>query len=144
MGGPDAEILQINKEKREALRKARRANFRQAVYEAKDKPGGIWNLARWGKERSHTPPEPPMVPTLAYTAGQDHEIRRATTFEEKVKVFSCQFFPPVLEGPLCIMPRVRMEYRTASFKQWGNCSCWHSKKSPRHAGTGNISHEHFA
>jgi hypothetical protein len=103
MGRPEAEVLQINKEKREALRKARRADFRQAVHEAKDKPGGIWNLARWGKERSHIPPELPTVPTLAYTTGQDLETRWATTFEEKVKAFSRQFFPPVPEADLSDM-----------------------------------------
>jgi hypothetical protein len=69
MGRPEAEVLQINTEKREALKKARRADFRQAVHEAKDRPGGIWNLARWGKERSYIPPELPTVPTLAYTGG---------------------------------------------------------------------------
>jgi hypothetical protein len=46
MGSPETEILQINKEKKEVLSKARQADFRRAVHEAKDKPGGIWNRAR--------------------------------------------------------------------------------------------------
>ena len=99
-GAPDEEIRQINREKREALRKARRADFRQAVHDAKDRPGSIWKLARWGKERSHQPPEPPTVPTLVYKTSQDSEAKKATTFQEKVEAFGRQFFPPVPEADL--------------------------------------------
>jgi hypothetical protein len=35
--------------------------------------------------------------------GPDHEIRQATTFEEKVKVFNYQFFPLVLDADLSDM-----------------------------------------
>lgn len=72
------QIRAANHEKKKALREARRASWRRAVHEAKDKKRGIWGLVRWGKERSHLPPELPTVPPLERG---DTTGRFATTFE---------------------------------------------------------------
>jgi hypothetical protein len=61
-GASDEILKEISRRKKSAVKKAKRADWRHAVHEAKDGKKGIWGLVRWGKERSHLPPELPMVP----------------------------------------------------------------------------------
>ncbi len=76
--------------KRKVIQRAKTAQFRQSVHEA-SKGGGIWKLVRWAKERSHLPPEPPIMPTLR---GQfNGEAWEAVSAEDKAERLRAQFFP---------------------------------------------------
>jgi reverse transcriptase-like protein len=94
-GLPSDQIKEFSRKKKKAIKDARRADWRRAVHEAKDKGRGIWGLVRWAKERSHLPSEPPTVPPLA-RASRPREP--ATTFEDKVTAFYERFCPPEPEG----------------------------------------------
>jgi hypothetical protein len=49
-GLPSDEIKEFSRKKKKAIKDAKRADWRRAVHEAKDKGRGIWG---WAKERSH-------------------------------------------------------------------------------------------
>jgi hypothetical protein len=59
------------------------------VHRAATETGGIWKLVRWAKERSHLPPEQPIIPTLQIKKGD----RQAETPQEKAQLLRECFFP---------------------------------------------------
>jgi hypothetical protein len=50
--------------KREVIKRAKAAHFKQAVTDAAKTSKGIWPLAKQAKTRSHLSPTPPSIPTL--------------------------------------------------------------------------------
>src|SRR5436190_4314811 len=66
---PTEEIRALNQAKKKVIHRAKTAQFRKDVHEAATGKEGIWKLARWAKERSHLPPEPPIVPPLYERVG---------------------------------------------------------------------------
>lgn len=62
-------------------------HFRTQVYEASEKPNGIWRLAKWARTKNHLPPLVPQFLDLHTSNGL------ATTFEEKEQAFRAKFFP---------------------------------------------------
>jgi Reverse transcriptase (RNA-dependent DNA polymerase)/Endonuclease-reverse transcriptase len=96
-GDPNDTLKDISRRKKKAIKKAKRADWRQAVHNAKDSKRGIWGLARWGKERSHLPPELPMVPPLVRGEGLPG---KAIDFQEKANMLYAQFFPSASEADL--------------------------------------------
>ena len=89
---------EISHRKKKAIKNAKRADWRRAVHEAKDGRRGIWGLVRWGKERSHLPPELPTIPPLEKGNGE-----LAMTFEEKTAILHARFFPPEPDADLSDM-----------------------------------------
>lgn len=81
-------VVEARRERNRTIRRAQTSSFREAVYRALGDPKGMWKLARWGRESSHLPPQPPRVPTLVTTRGV-----QANTFEEKTQALREQFFP---------------------------------------------------
>ena len=75
------------------------AHFRHSVHEAASTGNGIWKLVRWAKERSHLPPEPPLIPTLKEVR-EGVVIRVATSIQEKADMLRRRFFPEELEADL--------------------------------------------
>ena len=61
-GASYKDIRSLNRIKKKIIRKEKRATFRRDLHELRDQPEGIWKLAKWGKERSFKPPEPPRYP----------------------------------------------------------------------------------
>ena len=58
------EVLALNQTKKKIIHRAKTAQFRKDVHEAAIGKQGIWKLARWARQKSHLPPEPPIVPLL--------------------------------------------------------------------------------
>ena len=81
-------VLEARRLRNKTVRRAQTGSFRDAVYQASGDPKGLWKLARWGREGSHQPPQPPRVPTLKL----DRRCQ-ASTFGEKAQAFREQFFP---------------------------------------------------
>jgi len=66
---PTEKVLTLNQAKKKIIHRAKTAQFRKDVHEAATGKQGIWKLARWAKEKSHLPPEPPIVPPLYEQTG---------------------------------------------------------------------------
>jgi hypothetical protein len=86
--------LEATNVKREAIKKAKAAHFKQAVADAARKSKGIWLLAQWAKTKSHLPPTPPSIPTLVTPSGN------ATTSFDKAEALKARFFPPMPDADL--------------------------------------------
>src|SRR5205814_7421140 len=67
------------------------AQFRSDIHKASTAANGIWRLVRWAKERSHLPPEPPIIPTLREV--REGVVQEANTVQEKADVLRRRFFP---------------------------------------------------
>lgn len=119
-GAPEEEQKEARQGKKKAILKAKTAHFRNQVHKAATKSNGIWKLVRWAKERSHLPPEPPVIPPL-------REVRNGVTIREeeslqgKAELLSKRFFPPEpeadtsdMEGyqyppPVAQLPQIEVE-----------------------------------
>lgn len=77
-------------EKVSILKKTKRLQFREGVHEVSLRPTGVWNLARWGRERSMKPWELPQFPAI-----KDGNGGKASAFDGKVKALTGVLFPPL-------------------------------------------------
>jgi hypothetical protein len=77
--------------KKKVIRRAKTAKFREDIHKAATSGDGIWKFVRWAKEKSHLPPEPPIIPPLRETVAG--EVRNATTPQEKAEMLKRHFFP---------------------------------------------------
>jgi hypothetical protein len=84
--------------KREAIKKAKAAHFKQAVANAARGRRGVWPLAKWAKTRSHLPPTPPSIPDPVTPSGN------ALTPSEKAIALKARFFPPMPDADLSDIP----------------------------------------
>jgi hypothetical protein len=80
--------------KKEAIRKAKAAHFRQAVAEAARGRRGIWLLAKWAKTRSHLPLTALSIPNLVTPSGN------ASTPSEKAEALKARFIPLMADANL--------------------------------------------
>lgn len=85
------ELHRLKTHKKRVISNAMRKNFRKTVHEVKDERGGIWKLVRWGKKRSHLPPELPVIFNLK------REGTVASTFEDKAAMLGSHFFTSIWE-----------------------------------------------
>lgn len=81
-------VLEARRRRNKSVKRSQTNSFREAVHKASGDPQGLWKLARWGREGSHQPPQPPRVPVLNLQDGC-----KAETFEEKARALRDQFFP---------------------------------------------------
>jgi hypothetical protein len=84
--------------KREVIKKAKAAHFKQAVADAARTSKGIWPLAKWAKTRSHLPLTPLSNLTLVTPS------RNATTPFDKAEALKARFFPPMPDADLSDIP----------------------------------------
>lgn len=91
----EATLHQANHKKTATLRKARMFNFREGVHKASLKPGGVWRLAKWGRERSIYPKELPQFPAI-----KDGSGGKAADFDGKVRALRRVLFPPPPQADL--------------------------------------------
>jgi hypothetical protein len=71
--GNSAEHLsEVMRNKKRVIRRAKTAKFREEVHKAASS-GSLWKLVRWAKERSHLPPEPPIIPPLYERTGSSEQ-----------------------------------------------------------------------
>ena len=88
------------KEKRTVLRKAQTQHFRTQIHEASLRVEGIWNLAKWAKDKSTEPTPLPQFPSIF------HPITGvlAHSFTEQTEALQAQFFPPPTVADLTDIP----------------------------------------
>lgn len=89
------ELRKAERTKVQTLRKARTLAFREGVHKASIQGGGIWRLARWGRERSMLPKALPQFPAI-----KDKQGRMAEDFEGKVRNLRETLLPPPREADL--------------------------------------------
>ena len=77
------------RERNRIFKKAKALHFRKSVHESAESKKGIWNLAKWAKDRSQEPKPLPKFPSLKKRSGE-----LASKFEDKVTVLRETFFPP--------------------------------------------------
>lgn len=77
--------------KAKAIQKAKTLYFRESVHEAGISSKGIWTLAKWAKDRSQTPKELPVFPTMR---SGNMSTAKVTSFEGKIQILKERFFPP--------------------------------------------------
>ena len=82
-------LRQAERKKVTTLRKTRTIAFREGVHKASLSPGGVWQLAKWGRERSMRPKELPQFPAIKNSNGD-----KVTDFEGKVEALRRVLFPP--------------------------------------------------
>jgi hypothetical protein len=102
-GGPAEHLRAAIQNKRKAIRKTKTAKFREEVHKAATAVSskGIWRFVRWAREKSHLPPEPPIIPPLREST--DEVMRIAVTPQEKVEMLKRHFFPGKLQADLSNM-----------------------------------------
>ncbi|EDN09668.1 predicted protein [Histoplasma mississippiense (nom. inval.)] len=88
---PEMERLRARCKRNREIHLAKTANFRDLVDRTRDDPRLMWGLAKWGKERSHLPPQAPTVPPLRTGEGADATVE--TSFEGKAEALRQRFFP---------------------------------------------------
>ncbi|EDN11316.1 predicted protein [Histoplasma mississippiense (nom. inval.)] len=88
---PEMERLRARRRRNREIHLAKTANFRDLVDRTRDDPRLMWGLAKWGKERSHLPPQAPTVPPLRTGEGADATVE--TSFEGKAEALRQRFFP---------------------------------------------------
>ena len=97
--------LKSNDKKQKIIQKAKKLDFRKVVARATNDPRLLWQMAKWGKNKSQEPKELPKMPKLRKNGVV------AETFQEKVHMFKEEFFPPPPEADLSDIPTMR--YPTA-------------------------------
>jgi hypothetical protein len=100
---PAGQLQAAIQRKKKAIRRAKTAKFREEVHQAATtaSKGGIWRFVRWAKEKSHLPPEPPIIPPLKETV--NGELCNAVTPQEKAEMLKRHFFPGELQADLSDM-----------------------------------------
>lgn len=75
---------------RKTMAEAKRESWRRALQEASSDPRRAWALAKWARQRSHLPPDPPKMPPLR--PNPDSEPT-AFSHPEKAEALQQRFFP---------------------------------------------------
>jgi len=81
------DYLKAVEHKGKVIKKAKKESFRATMSELTGNPDAIWKIARWAKDKSMLPRNPPQLPDLNSPDGI------ATTPEEKVETLRQKFFP---------------------------------------------------
>jgi Endonuclease-reverse transcriptase len=87
---------EARKEKVRVIRKHRQKQFRKQIAKSTNLAIGAWKLAKWARNRSQIPRQPPQLPQLIVKSKDSHgqEIRQeANTLTEKFAALKSQFFP---------------------------------------------------
>jgi hypothetical protein len=80
---------------RKAIASAKRESWRRVLQEASNDPRQAWALARWGRQRSHLPPDPSKIPSLRPNPEAEPT---AFTHAEKTETLRRRFFPDIATG----------------------------------------------